>query len=375
MKDKTYNALLARGFDSKLADILTENGYTVTNLKSKDLETLLRLGIPEEIALNLTRESRPPIPENIVIELLYESRMACCICRDTTKSIVIHHIDEWHKSRDHSKDNLVVLCSDHHAEAHTKRELTHTLQPHEIKRIRNKWLSDVASMDIEIIKGAVQNGEAFSTWDYFNLTNTTNTKPFAILRHHNIVDSNGQPNDYKSWKEVSEPIFCLYWFGSGSQLYCHIKQIFEEVLSNLRVINATNSWSKTHLKSLLKPGSIFLYQGAHYFKRTNSIEKGYGQTRVCYRQANKIRAEFQIDAWEATSSSSWHNHLSGYKFVTSICVVRSIFSDNDQLRISASCLAIGSGFTDLRQEVRYPYFAYHYENIDEEVDGESNEVN
>jgi hypothetical protein len=75
MMNRTYNALIARGFDSDLARSLVQEGYSITKLKSSNIDFLLELGIPETDALNLLQERRPPIPENIVVELLHESRM------------------------------------------------------------------------------------------------------------------------------------------------------------------------------------------------------------------------------------------------------------------------------------------------------------
>jgi hypothetical protein len=59
-----------------------------------------------------------------VNKVLDESRWTCCVCRrDISLGIIVHHIEEYSDSRSHVEDNLVVLCLNHHGEAHTTREL------------------------------------------------------------------------------------------------------------------------------------------------------------------------------------------------------------------------------------------------------------
>ena len=74
---------------------------------------------------------------------MYKSRNTCCICRDSTKSIVVHHIEEWNVSKNNSEENLVVLCVDDHDKAHTKKELSKNLTSDLIKSSKIKWEKEV----------------------------------------------------------------------------------------------------------------------------------------------------------------------------------------------------------------------------------------
>jgi len=106
----TYNALLARGIDSHTSIKIINSGLTIAQLKTMDLTSLEGLGLSKEIATQIHSEPRPSIPAGTVIKLLYDSRRTCCVCRDDNKSVIIHHITEWHETKDHSEENLVVLC-------------------------------------------------------------------------------------------------------------------------------------------------------------------------------------------------------------------------------------------------------------------------
>jgi hypothetical protein len=143
----TFNALMRRGFDLETAHRLEKAGYTVNSLKSLDEHKLRKLKIPEELIQAILRESRPPIPSETLNKVLYESRMTCCVCRDRSQGIIVHHIHEFSDSRSHAEDNLVVLCLNHHGEAHTKRELQLNLTPERLREFKARWLKDVKQYD------------------------------------------------------------------------------------------------------------------------------------------------------------------------------------------------------------------------------------
>ncbi len=147
MSRGTFNALMRRGFDLETANRLERAGYTLNSLKSLDEHRLRTLNISEELLQAILRESRPPIPSKILNKVLYESRMTCCVCRDRSQGIIVHHIHEFSDSRSHAEDNLVVLCLNHHGEAHTKRELQLNLTPERLREFKARWLKDVKQYD------------------------------------------------------------------------------------------------------------------------------------------------------------------------------------------------------------------------------------
>ena len=147
MSKGTFNALMRRGFDLETANRLTSNGYSLSSLKSLDKNSLQSLKFSEELIQALLKEPRPPIPSKILNKILYESRMTCCVCRNSSQGIIVHHIHEFSDSRSHAEENLVVLCLNHHGEAHTKRELQLNLTPKRLREFKTCWLSDVKQYD------------------------------------------------------------------------------------------------------------------------------------------------------------------------------------------------------------------------------------
>jgi hypothetical protein len=58
-------------------------------------------------------EGRPPIPSPLERELRMEAGYRCAICR-AVGPLVIDHIEDWAKVREHKFDNMIVLCANCH---------------------------------------------------------------------------------------------------------------------------------------------------------------------------------------------------------------------------------------------------------------------
>ncbi len=71
---------------------------------------------------------------------------------------------------------------------------------------------------------------------------------------------------------------------------------------------------------------------------------GPGQIRLGYLRKRGIELRFTIDAWEATSSSAHHSHLTGLWICTGVLLVRGITTRKHLLSINTTCLSIGTGF-------------------------------
>lgn len=146
MGQKTFNALMQRGFDSETANRLVKDGYKLSDLTTLDEKTLISLNISEELIDIIRKGKRPPIPSETMNKLLFESGWACCVCGKTSGGIIVHHIEKYSESHSHDEDNLVVLCLNHHGEAHTKRELGINLTPDRLrasKKLRLEWVKQL----------------------------------------------------------------------------------------------------------------------------------------------------------------------------------------------------------------------------------------
>lgn len=151
MGQPTLNALMERGFDSETANRLEKGGYTLSSLTTLDEKTLSSLNISEELLDIIRKGKRPPIPSETMNKLLFESGWACCVCGKTSGGIIVHHIEKYSESHSHDEDNLVVLCLNHHGEAHTTRELDLNLTQDRLRQFKKLWLERVKQSDREAL--------------------------------------------------------------------------------------------------------------------------------------------------------------------------------------------------------------------------------
>jgi hypothetical protein len=365
MNRRTLNGLIARGLDSKTAEALASSGYTLQSLKTSDDRNLKKLGLKKSFILSLRDKGRPPIPEPTVVKLLQESRWTCCVCRDNSKGGVIHHIVDLSISKNHDESNLVVLCSNDHGEAHTKRKLQLNLTSARLLKLKKTWLLKVKQMDTDVALGRTPHWN-FSFWDYFNHNrlvemahglevDLTNLPRYKDLVESDRITVEGLP----AWGERDSHYRyegrVLYDRGNAYPFYT---ALLRAVLDRTAWLYITDEmWNRTHVMSLLSAGKIVVLKAGFYFAKKTSIISGPGQTRRGLRRKNNIHLSFSFDAWESASASAWHDHLSGHKVTTSVCVVRSISYNGKNMDIDTTCLALGIGFgpdrdpvTDMEEE-------------------------
>jgi hypothetical protein len=346
---RTAKALMARGLDRDAADSLVRGGYTLASLKLLSQAELIDLGLQPEMATELLAESRPPIPPETMAKLLYESRWTCCICRDRTKSIIVHHLEEWHDSRDHSEANLVVLCLQHHDEAHTKRALSLNLTIDRIRELKRLWLDEVKLADTRTIKGLGASNP--SRWFYFN-----HARVFSLFLSRKMLVENNQVtarammlgliDDTGTFAISADDKLHLYNFDYGFMLYQYVANMFDRLLDDTVLLDLTDKFNRTDIHALLKPGMIVSLQAAFYFNRGIDGLRGPGQTRRAYYRRDGILFEFEFDAYESTSTSAYAVHLSGHKVALPIGQVTSMVDEDGKLTITISCLAIGCFFDE-----------------------------
>jgi len=270
----TFSSLLRRGLDDNLAKTLVDSGYTIGKLKSLKNDKLKALGLNSEQITSINKGNRPPIPEDTFIKILYESKRTCCVCRDPSKPLIIHHIDEWNISKSHDENNLVVLCLEHHDQAHTKKELSINLSKKQLLAFKDKWVKETRTKDANAILGLASND--FSRWDYFNHTriyelfldldiDVSNFKTFEKLHNANWVDKLGVLNTYAIQHENKNESY-MYRDGHGIIFTYYMKELFEATLQKLPIIDITDKFDRKHIRSLLFPGTFISLQAGFYYK-------------------------------------------------------------------------------------------------------------
>lgn len=352
MTASTLKALLSRGLDSRTAENLIAKKYTIKSLKLLQKNELSQLGLNDDFINVLLSESRPPIPLQNLIKLLHESKMTCCICRNPQKSIVVHHIEEWSKSRNHDENNLVVLCLDHHNEAHTKRGLTISLTAIFLKESKSKWKKIVSLQDAKNSL-VLKSNHNYSRWDYINyrryieifLNSRIEFEPNEII--NNLIKNNILDQNYliRNIDERRSSLKYSYFLddGYGFQIASIISVVIERIISEIPFIDITEYIiSKSTLLSIITKHDYIFFQGNFFFKEIENSK----QYKARYK-AHQIRIEFTFDPFYCFSSSSKYDTMRGHSVINTYLQVINIEKDEDDiLHIKASCLFIGSHFQE-----------------------------
>ncbi|WP_330982485.1 MULTISPECIES: HNH endonuclease signature motif containing protein [Enterobacterales] len=348
--NKTEKALLARGVQSDLARDLTRAGHTIASLKSKSIEELCSFGLPETIAKDI-RSGRTPIPETVLAKLLFDNKWICCVCRSQTEPVVVHHIVPWAKSRSHDAENLIVLCPNDHAKAHTKGDLNQNFSPERLRSLKKQWEDKVKVDDSIVIRRAAQTvGES---WHYFNLLRlceiaTDTAVDFKQLKTYKnafragVLDANGGL--------IPEKSDSMYAYSGVHSIlrYSYAKEFFLKILNELSVTNISDRFDKCDLGYTVIRNDIIYIEGAFNFKQLNVIVKGPDQLVQGTRSANSIKIVFTFDRWYATSCSSHSLWLTGRQVAGCFCKVTDIAREEGKIIIKCSVLAICSGLPGQR---------------------------
>jgi hypothetical protein len=342
--NRSVAALLARGFNSKLAEELVSTGRSLSILKEMDDAKLQRLGLSGDNIASLRRGGRSRIPFPVLAQLLWANRFTCCICRNPNLAIIVHHIRPWAQSHSHAPDNLAVLCLQHHAEAHRHGELEQNLTPSNIREAKQQWECAVALLDAKAILDASRINDHH--WWWFNHlrlfeiadglgVNLKTTRGFCAGLLSKGIDNEGR------LKAPDSTSHFRYQGGDGQYLYYYVKGVLDEVLTRTAVFNVSDDLDPGFLSQVVSAGDIIFVQGKHYFKRLNGITRGPGQATEVRRQVNNVRLSFTIDRWEAVANSAWAAWLFGIQRAASIVRVVSISHEGNRLHLKCTGLAIG----------------------------------
>ena len=337
--------MLSIGLDSKLIESLVEKGYTLSKLQSLSPDSLTALGLNESQIQYLFDRNRPAIPLDILMQVLYASKWCCCVCRNPKKGVVIHHLEEWHISHSHSENNLVVLCPDHHNEAHTKRSLSLNLDKKKLIEFKQRWLTQVQNDDRAVIIRIISDPDV--AWDYFNHNrlfdlcakykiNWEEASYATYLKQFGVIDGSGR---FEITDNPDQTQF--YKFKDSCRLRVYMSDLIQSLLVNLPFIDITDKFTKTKIKSLVTIGNHIAIQAAFYFKQISKTREGINQLRYGYYKKGNVVIKFVINPYECTSDSSNFMHIAGHKVATVIGTVKSITNEDGVLVITISCLMIG----------------------------------
>jgi len=258
--ERSVEALVGYGIDTDKAKELVSGGNKITVLKGLNAEQMAVLGIHSVAISNIREAGRPPIPGETIRRLLLKTQRTCSVCHQVGRSVAIHHIDAWSKTKNHDEKNLIVLCLNCHGEAHTTRELGKNLTPELLRDHKKDWEDRVERTASRAVLGlsAVDGGN----WDYLNqvrllkLTDSLNVSVealplYAELRADQKINKDGSlaasESDKKNKMYVSEGEAII-------DLYRYVKSLIGALLPKLSVTDVINTLDKVSLRALAHPG-------------------------------------------------------------------------------------------------------------------------
>lgn len=124
MRKDSEKRLLELGFDTNLIKKIDARSLNLSSLKPMNKYALLKAGFTnEEADIISTNTKREPIPQAVLEAILEKSGEVCCYCADgiSTRPFHIHHMDEYHVSRNNDEDNLALVCPNDHDSTHDKK--------------------------------------------------------------------------------------------------------------------------------------------------------------------------------------------------------------------------------------------------------------
>ena len=346
----TVKALIGRGLSTSLAEELQGRGLTLAKLKRQSSEKLSELGVPNECHAAIRNGSRPSIPDAVLFELLYSCKNTCCVCHNRNHGVIIHHIIPWSECRSHDERNLVVLCPNCHDRAHTTRDLTRDLSPEQLRHHKAAWLKEVRESNTRVLFSKRPNTFTDGVWDVFNrqrLLDCANSQGIdhSALSGASVIQESETEHNGKHFR----------WEGrlrmGENNEYAFYSHLLRRIADEYDWIDLRRIWTKSEFNSLLKANTLFALTAHYKFRPDSEADRGPGQTRRVYYQKKKLRVEFSFDAWECTTNSAHTCHLLGAWTCTALGFVRSL-EDIDGCRVvRATCLAIGTGFSDYEGEI------------------------
>jgi hypothetical protein len=350
-RNRTDIALMARGMTSTQAMQLREQRWTLGKLQLSNDAALRSLGISAEVIERLRGDARPAIPADTLTNVLFANRWVCCICRDAGRPVIVHHIRLWAESRDHSNENLAVLCTQHHGEAHTTRGLEVTFTPTRLRDAKRVWEAEAARLDAV----AIQQGTQLQSdnWLYFNHlrllelavsngVDLNEVQGYGAALRAKVCDEDG--NIIKA----AEPGSFMYVDSDRMPLYRYMRNVLYTLLAHATVRNISDDLDRGVLKTLVMEGDLIYVQGLHVFSNMQPAP-GNAQPVNGVRSANKVEIAFVFDRREATSTSAWADWLRGSHAVGSLLQVKRLERNGDRLRVSGTVIAIRTALEGLKE--------------------------
>ncbi len=294
---------------------------------------------------------------------MYDSQYVCSVCQQ--QACHIHHIDGNHSNN--IEENLICLCTSHHDEAHTRRQLSQNLSAEALRDAKQKWIAKVknkrdsaATVSGQLsIAGNSSLASIGLTWGYINhrrvgqlakpdLLSVADKQYFEYCKTRGIIDSKGiliKPvNTPASSNYIRNSVYDWYDHGDDQRLHLVYSAFVDQISRMVQPIHLeTENWTKADILELINPGDCIFLDRAFFFK--NLEETKENQHRRVRTSRQNISVEFYVDTMDMFGTTSMTVSFSGHKNCAALLQLKSFEETEDgAFFLHCSPIALGVGF-------------------------------
>lgn len=303
---------------------------------------------------------RPTIPAPIRQKVIYDSAFACAVCQKNGAHI--HHIDQ--NNTNNELKNLVLLCQNHHEEAHTKHQLSQNLTAARLRHFQESWLQQVREKREQATSASSQRELADSffsvgvTWGYINHRRVSQMLTPEILKcvdqillarceNAGMIDHRGiitpPKNTSPPLSYLSGTVYDLFNHLNGNALHILYSEFVDEIARIVQPIQLeAQSWTKTFTRTMLVANKFIFFKKAQYFK---TVSKDNENAKVRVRTFRKnIEIEYFVDSRDMFGTTSITCSFSGHQTRSSFVQIKSINEKGGKLILACTPVALGVGF-------------------------------
>ena len=211
----------------------------------------------------MERKKRVPVPKDVDTEVLYAADYTCCVCRESSRGVQVHHIDEDPANNDIA--NLAALCQICHEKTQIRGEFTKKLSALAVTRYRDAWRQAVAAKRAGISVQPAQERAREQAKHLRALYNefVTGLKQMQLIARQLPPDVTGDISIAEQWrrldpvlKEVAvrvSTIMARISIEPGSEQVCAAYEEFESAYRTYMRMFRPNREITTILRTLVIP--------------------------------------------------------------------------------------------------------------------------
>jgi hypothetical protein len=307
--------------------------------------------------------TRLAIPKKLRFKLMYDSRYLCAVCQQ--RGSHIHHIDENHANN--NEENLVVLCTTHHDEAHTRHQLSQNLTSDALRHAKQQWIAKVKEQrDLAatvsgqlVLAGNHELASMGVTWGYINhrrvgqlarpdLLSQKEKSYFEYCRAIGIVDQKGilvKPRAVPlSTDYIGNSIYDWYVHGDDLRLHLLYAAFVDQISRTIQPIHLEREgWTKVRIQELVGPGDFIFLDRGFYFRSVRETRQN--QHRRVHTFQRKISVEFYVDTIDMFGTTSMTVSFSGHNHCAALLQLKSMGKNKKGwLVLHCTPIALGVGF-------------------------------